>query len=282
MATLDDKLLGEKTHYYCSSSSEDEEEVDQVPVAEPPPVDDWQGSSTNTGPKGVISDFQRWKQLKSERRAENDKERLALAKKLSMTCRTLEEEDADKKRQDQLETEMEELLLDSDDIMKEFIQKRMEEMLEKASTRKTFGHLIKCADGKEFLDAIEKEPPEVRVICHVYTLKQKDCRRLNDAFSQLAQDHPDTKFVCIEVSSVGMSTLFEDKGCPAILIYKNGTLIGNFVRVCDSLGSSFDSEDVAAFLTEHGFLPDSRCVPQVMSSKFRESESQKKDSSDED
>lgn len=29
MATLDDKILGEKLHYYCSSSSEDEEEGKQ-------------------------------------------------------------------------------------------------------------------------------------------------------------------------------------------------------------------------------------------------------------
>lgn len=59
MATLDDKLLGEKLHYYCSSSESeaDDEDVsdDQQAPAEmhqskPPPVSEWQGSSTNVWP----------------------------------------------------------------------------------------------------------------------------------------------------------------------------------------------------------------------------------------
>lgn len=62
MATLDDKLLGEKTHYYCSSS-EDEGDRDEprtskakrpvVKEAEPPKdMTHWSGNSANTGPKG--------------------------------------------------------------------------------------------------------------------------------------------------------------------------------------------------------------------------------------
>ena len=84
MATLDDKLLGEKLHYYCSSSedeggaSDDEEgqgkgarggggggsgqAVSQAPGQE------WDGSSANTGPKGVLKDWQRYKQLETEMR----------------------------------------------------------------------------------------------------------------------------------------------------------------------------------------------------------------------
>lgn len=40
--SLDDKLLGEKTHYYCSSSSEDEAEQENLtggPEKEPPMTD---------------------------------------------------------------------------------------------------------------------------------------------------------------------------------------------------------------------------------------------------
>ena len=55
MATLDDKLLGEKLHYYCSSS-EDEKEGDDDEIGEespfvtqndPAPVSKWNGSSCN-------------------------------------------------------------------------------------------------------------------------------------------------------------------------------------------------------------------------------------------
>ena len=82
MATLDDKLLGEKLHYYCSSSedegegSEDEAGAgarsrgpQQVPASSSQGQGQaWDGSSANTGPKGVLKDWQRYKQLETEMR----------------------------------------------------------------------------------------------------------------------------------------------------------------------------------------------------------------------
>ena len=64
MATLDDKLLGEKLHYYCSSSEDEAgagdsgDEAAQSgdegapgpaagPSADPPPAEAWSGVSTN-------------------------------------------------------------------------------------------------------------------------------------------------------------------------------------------------------------------------------------------
>lgn len=67
MATLEDKILNEKLEYYCSSSSEDEgkdseasdsEETkpESVNSGEAPSVscNEWNGTSSNTGPKGVL------------------------------------------------------------------------------------------------------------------------------------------------------------------------------------------------------------------------------------
>jgi len=67
MSTLEDKILGEKLHYYCSSSSEDEEDsgdsdkgCDDVKYTDDtaqyiaPSYSEWDGISSNTGPKGVI------------------------------------------------------------------------------------------------------------------------------------------------------------------------------------------------------------------------------------
>ena len=80
MATLDDKLLGEKLHYYCSSSEdegEDSEEGGAVAAGAGAgggsssgvaTSTEWDGSSANTGPKGVIKDWQRFKQLETEKR----------------------------------------------------------------------------------------------------------------------------------------------------------------------------------------------------------------------
>lgn len=77
MATLDDKLLGEKLHYYCSSSEDEGEDSEESGVvggagggssSAVAASTEWDGSSANTGPKGVIKDWQRFKQLETEKR----------------------------------------------------------------------------------------------------------------------------------------------------------------------------------------------------------------------
>jgi len=278
MATLDDKLLGEKSHYYCSSS-EDEEEMPTNPTntASASVRDDWQGYSTNTGPKGVIQDFQRWKQLESEKRTENELERIALARRLNLSCQTEQEE------QKEREKGMEEDLLDSNDdpVLQEFVRKRMEEMVARSRATKKFGSLFRCTTGTEFLNEIENEAPETKIICGIYSLKQREGNLLTKVFEDLAKMHPDVKFVAVSVSAAGMSAQFEEKGCPSILVYRQASLIGNFVRITDSVGKSFLTEDVEGFLVDHGFLSDAKCVPDLISCRFRDSKIQDS-SSDED
>ena len=41
-----------------------------------------------TGPKGVINDWREYKRLETEKRAEQEREKQALAKKLQLTCRS--------------------------------------------------------------------------------------------------------------------------------------------------------------------------------------------------
>lgn len=67
MATLEDKILGEKLEYYCSSSEDENDNSDsgkedgdkqaseqQQASSAPEYIPDPDGSSCNTGPKGVI------------------------------------------------------------------------------------------------------------------------------------------------------------------------------------------------------------------------------------
>jgi hypothetical protein len=72
MSTLEDKILGEKLHYYCSSSEDegnnsgesdkeyDDKEYNDIKYAEnttqhiASSYSEWDGTSSNTGPKGVI------------------------------------------------------------------------------------------------------------------------------------------------------------------------------------------------------------------------------------
>ena len=107
MATLDDKLLGEKLHYYCSSSEDEAEDNEPAGQGSVAPVSSDGGAAMNTGPKGVIKDWQRYKQLEREERSEQEAEKLALAKRLALTCRTDREDQEAKNKEQSLDEEFE-------------------------------------------------------------------------------------------------------------------------------------------------------------------------------
>lgn len=265
MSNLEDKLLGEKKEYYCSSSeSENEESEDETDIPKtvevdtgPPPLNPPErGCSTNTGPKGVIKDWQQYKQIEAEQRAEREKERIALIQKLSFTCRS----DLDKEKEE--DPELSDLL--EDPFLMEYSKKKMEEMLGKISKMPKFGIVHTLSTGQEFLDAIDKENKGVTVIVHIYDEKVIDCKNLNICFNELCKEYTEVKFCKLSASNAGVSKHFKVSGVPALLVYKNGTLVGNFVKVSEELGCEFSVNDVENFLIENGMLIDKSLVPSII------------------
>ncbi|XP_014215718.1 phosducin-like protein [Copidosoma floridanum] len=278
MATLEDKILGEKSQYYCSSSSEDENENDSSSDKEDEgcrddalgmPTEDkqmtttdfseWDGTSSNTGPKGVIKDWQRFKQIESERRAEQERERLALMKKLTLTCRSALEEEREK----MLETDPEFAEFMADEFLLEHQKQRMLELMAKAEKLR-FGKLITLENSEEFLKAIDEEDKSVTIIIHIYRKDVSGCRAMNASLKELAEEYPFVKFCKVLVSSINVSKHFKKEGVPALLAYKNGQVIGNFVHLTDSLGDDFFTSDVESFLIEHSLIRDKNCVPAII------------------
>ncbi|KAK0098834.1 hypothetical protein PV326_002465 [Microctonus aethiopoides] len=272
MATLEDKILGEKLEYYCSSSSEDEandsENSDfeneenacgkEIPTSTSS-YDQWEGTSTNTGPKGVIRDWQRFKQLESEKRIVQEQERLELMKKLSLTCRSTLDDEKEKLQ----ETDPELLELLDDEYLFEYQRQRMKEMLAKANKLR-FGNLINLSNGNDFLKTIDNEDKSVTIIVHIYEKNVAGCEAMNGSLITLAQEYPHVKFCRILGSSAGLSNHFKQEGVPALLVYKNGQVIGNFIHITDTLGIDFYSSDVESFLLEHGLIIDKNCIPKII------------------
>ncbi|EDW19154.1 phosducin-like protein [Drosophila mojavensis] len=277
MATLEDKLLGEKLEYYCSSSEgedngddgdgdcDDEQgargskgsassglTINTDPNAAPP-GGFRQQCSTNTGPKGVVQDWQRFKQLEAERREETERQRLALAKKLSMTT-TTSAEDEERKRQEELDAEFAELM--SEDFLHQYQKQRMAEMLRQTGHHQQFGKVLQLSTHEEFLSCVEEENKHTTIIIHIYERSQSACATLNSCLDTLANDYPSIKFAKICSSVAGMSRDFRTKGLPALLVYKAQALIGNFVRLTDDLSDDFFASDVESFLIEHGIIVD--------------------------
>ena len=283
MATLEDKILGDaKRENYCSSS-EDEGGYDDAVEGDvgdarmssgPAPIRDqthfteevekWQGSATNTGPKGVIRDWQRFKQLEVERSEEKEREQAELLKKLSITTKTAAE-DAKQREQDAIDAELSELLND-DNILLQFQQQRMVELLNRCGNKlKRFGTVTSLANGDEFLAAVDSEDKLVTVVVHIYENKLLACKTMNKSLDELALSYVNVKFCKIIGSVAGMSKNFKIGGCPALLVYKGGNLIGNFIRVSEDLGGDeFFASDVESFLIEHAMLPDKSHMPIIV------------------
>lgn len=163
-----------------------------------------------TGPKGVIKDFQRYKQFENEQRESQEKDKLALMKKLSLTCRSYLDEKADQKGNtadlDNLADD------DSDPFIKEYIAKRMREMLERyqhREVRKLFGELQYLSDGESFLQIVDdKDLKSVLIVTHVYNRKIPECKLMNTCLDKLAKKYQHVKFCCLDATIAGMSQEF--------------------------------------------------------------------------
>lgn len=279
MATLEDKILGNKTHNYCSSSESGEdsggectgeeecggaasvEQGTSSNVYNKPEPNKWDGVSSNTGPKGVLKDWQRFKQLETEKRKEQEAEQLSLMKKLSLTCRSTLDDEKDKK--DQVNDELADLL--SDGFLEQYRKQRMQEMLSKSSNLPKFGILYDLKNGDQFLEAIDSENKSVTVIVHIYEDKVRGCKAMNACLTELSQEYVQVKFCKLMSTAAGMSSHFKAGGVPALLVYKAGQIIGNFVKVTNELGDEFYVGDVENFLIEHGMIVDKSCVPNIVS-----------------
>lgn len=204
MATLEDKILGEKKEYYCSSDEEEGNDESGDSNNDPKTacaneestatyeVNKWDGTSSNTGPKGVINDWQRFKQLEKEKREKQEKENIKFAKKFTLTCQSALDEEKEKFKKS--DPELAELF---DDFLLEYQRKRMTEMFKKSHSL-LFGCLINLSNGDDFLEAIDDEDKSLTIVVHIYEENVAGCEAMNGSLITLALDYPSVKFCKIQ------------------------------------------------------------------------------------
>ncbi|XP_074610230.1 phosducin-like protein [Acropora palmata] len=266
MTTLDDKLLGFKSQNYASSSEsegEDNEEKtsdlennrnDAIDTGDIPAPPDFRLEVPKTGPKGVIQDYRRYKQLETEQRKEKQKEMRSLAQKFSVSCQS----SLDDEREKEL---LKELELDTDEFLKQYHLKRLLQLKQEQErrlklSRQKFGKVISLLDKQQFLDAVDNEDPNIVVVVHLYSDDLQSCRTMNGCLQCLAQQYSLVKFCKIIAQDTGISKHFRKEGLPALLVYKGGQMIGNFVKLEDTFGEDFYAVDVESFLIENGSLTE--------------------------
>lgn len=206
----------------------------------------------------MINDWREFKRLETERREEHEKERKQLMSKLQLTCRSHLNDEEEKKKDEEFLQQLEQL---DDEFLKQYRQKRIEEMRRALDDAPKFGK-VQQLDKTSFIDAIDNEKYNVKVIIHVYENNVEACAAMDGCLKCLAQDYMNIKFCRIKATDAKLSKKFSSSGVPALLVYKGGELIGNFIRLGDEFGEDFFASDVESFLHEHGMLPvlENSCI----------------------
>ena len=149
-------------------------------------------------------------------------------------------------------------------------------MLLQEASRLRFGVVYPLAGCDQFLAAVEEEDKNVCVIILLYEPNGVGCVAAVKAVELLAREYVHVKFCTVRPSFISMSANFKLGGVSAILVYKGGQVLGNFVKLTIDLGCDFDSDDLKNYLIEHGILNDKNLVPNLAIS------SRKNDSSDDE
>ncbi|XP_026170018.1 phosducin a [Mastacembelus armatus] len=150
-----------------------------------------------------------------------------------------------------------ELIQDEDEhCLKRYRKQCMQEMHERLSFGPKFEAVHELESGEAFLEVIEKEHRMTLVVVHIYQHGVKGCEQLNSCLDCLASEYPSVKFCCIDAVATGATERFSSEVLPALLVYKAGELLGNFLAVTKHFSEEFFATDVEVFLNEYGLLPE--------------------------
>ncbi|KAK7896476.1 hypothetical protein WMY93_021801 [Mugilogobius chulae] len=145
---------------------------------------------------------------------------------------------------------------DDEDFLQRYRMQRIEEMRRQLCRGKRFAQVYELKNGEDFLEALDKEDKSTLVMIHIYEPEVPGCEAMSGSLMCLAQEYPLVKFCSVRSSAISTSSMFRDSALPALLVYKGGDLIGNFVRLTDQLGEDFFAVDIEALLQEYGLLPE--------------------------
>ncbi|XP_039176551.1 phosducin isoform X1 [Crotalus tigris] len=213
----------------------------------------------HTGPKGVIND---WRKFKLESQDEDHlppSKRELLIRQISSPykCQSRDHRDTREKVSRKMSVQEYELLNveEDEDCLQQYRKSCMKNMHERLSFAPRHGYLSDLQDGKEFLEAVEKEHKATTVIVHIYEDDIKECEALNSSLTSLAVEYSTVKFCKLKAANTGAGDRFSSDVLPTILVYKGGELVSNFISVTDQLNGEFSAKDVETFLNEYGLLP---------------------------
>ncbi|KAL8292378.1 hypothetical protein RQP46_001844 [Phenoliferia psychrophenolica] len=216
----------------------------EAPTNPPPALNPNARGASNTGPKGVLADYNARKAVshtgpKGVLADYSGSQAAAAASamaNLSLVVPILNI-DAD-----------DEELVDGDEnaAIERYRRNRIAEMSGSGARgpgrgRKVFGHLREIGMD-QFLTAVEEEDPDVAVVLHLYEPGIEACFTLNTHLSSLARAYPHTKFIRALATEVDFAADNEDDALPTVIVYRGGELESTLVRLDRDWGSGTKQE----------------------------------------
>ncbi|XP_004706720.1 phosducin [Echinops telfairi] len=219
--------------------------------------EDFEGQATHTGPKGVIHDWRKFK-LESEDSDSIPPNKKEILRRMSSPHSRNEKDSKERFGRKMSIQEYELIHQDKEDenCLRKYRRQCMQDMHQKLSFGPRYGFVYELETGEEFLNTIEKEQKITTIIVHIYEDAIRGCSALNSSLMRLAVEYPMVKFCKIKASNTGAGDRFSSDVLPALLVYKGGELISNFVSIADQLTGQAFAGDVEAFLNEYGLLPE--------------------------
>jgi len=253
--------------------------MDSLPPGQKIPRGQRNTPATNTGPKGVIKDYNQAKQnLDNIRRMQRLRNEVELNKKAAGATQFVLTADGKspagaaeaaakpkaKKKADESESD-EEFGEDEDDelIFEQYKQQRVASVL--ASLPKYGKH--ERVTLEQLGEIVRKENEFVYVVVHLYQNHIESCIRVNLAMEELAKQFPYVHFV--RIRSTEAMPAYPDTGLPTIIVYRNAKAVHEFVRLADQLKSISDVT-LAHFLAKKGILRQPTALEEASVSRAQE------------
>jgi len=224
MNTLDERYLDGPNVGYCSDSDEDDFMSSHLNGDLPTSA---RTVGPKTGPKGVLADFRLQQGADKIAAAIAEERMLQQAQRFALSSTSYLESDED------------------DNELEEIRKRRLQRIKDMNSAK-----IIEVTEKRQFLNIIEATAGGTRAIVHLYRDDVEGSKTLNDALLDIAAHSSNCLFYKIRPSALGMSARFNDNALPTLQVYENEELIGNFVRLTDTLGEDFDGSDLRRFLAE--------------------------------
>ncbi|KAF8735138.1 hypothetical protein AX14_002645 [Amanita brunnescens Koide BX004] len=263
------------------NSDSDADGNDKTAAREEPSKESIGMGPGRTGVKGVIRDRNEALSRERDRQKRDIDELNAKLEKSTLGGKTYLDEEREKARIPGYEGKVDELIVKERELM-QALKGGKGDKRDMFGRRKEgrFGHLREVgAEG--FVDCID-EDRGVWVLVHLYDQSLERCDDLDDTLAQLARLHPDTKFIRARASTLGFtSSSHTSKGdngrflssideideksyddgeaendvdldmLPTLLVYRDGDLVHNWVRVDWEAGRS----SIRDLLERHRIVP---------------------------